>query len=667
MSRSGGDSNPVARRLDRSRQVAVIHSDAPAIRDQSLESVCEGAAANDSRIDLCVSGMRPPLEYIPALDGLRAIAVLAVVVYHLTPGWLPGGFVGVDVFFVLSGYLITRIIDGDGRAGTLSLGRFYQRRIARIFPALFTMAIGTLAVAMVLYMEMDRSTTGAGVAATAASVMNLKLLLQGDYFQLSADAQPLMHCWSLSLEEQFYVVYPCLLLGLRRYAVRWTLPVVAMLTLASAGACVAFTLHNPTAAFYLPVTRAWELFSGGLVAMCFDRRLRLSVRVEEACAGLGLTIVLVALFVTPAGKTFPGVWAVLPVAGVVMILVGQQEATSEGRRAMATRLLSAPVMIAIGQASYSLYLWHWPVFSFVDYAGYLWPEALRLAVKVGASCGLAVASHRLIETPSRKMLGKPDNRLMAYGVYFVGSAVLFAAGVAVRLHENVSTELGDVRRGGVRYNSHPGNPTMMLIGDSHAGMYGTLVRDICQQNGWQLVVATASGMDPLPSDQQAGNELWSLVESIIARERPSCVVLAANWSNWLSSQHGRARLDKAVDGILSHADRVVILNQAPFLPAEASRASIRKGARPPFFEQPDASELRRRVNDEVRAVPRENVVVVDVGRYFESSTGAIRFWDDQLRQLFHDRTHVSDVGAELISDELQSAIRGQNAQLRAVD
>ena len=119
-----------------------------------------------------------PLRYMPALDGLRAIAVLAVCVYHLCPEWLPGGFVGVDVFFVLSGYLITRILDDALCTGSLSLGAFYQRRIARIFPALFVMGAGTLAVAMLLYLGVDRSTTGAGLAATAASVMNLKLLFQ---------------------------------------------------------------------------------------------------------------------------------------------------------------------------------------------------------------------------------------------------------------------------------------------------------------------------------------------------------------------------------------------------------------------------------------------------------------------------------------------------------
>lgn len=462
-------------------------------------------------------------------------------------------------------------------------------------------------------------------------------------------------------------MFPLLLVGLRRNAPTATLPVIALLAIVSAGACVTVTAYRPAAAFYLPVTRAWELLTGSLVAISGAWRGPQSDRVREATVGLGLTMVLIACVVTPAGPTFPGVWAILPVAGASLVVWGQGEESPEGRIPMATRLLSTPAMIAIGQASYSLYLWHWPVFSFTDYAGYLWSDAVRFTVKVGGSVGLAVASHYGIEKPLRRMLGNRGNWRMAYGVYLVGSLILFAAGAAVRSHDNVSTELAGVRGGGARYHGGPGRPVVMLLGDSHAGMYGPLLRDLCGQNGWQLVVATASGTNPLPGLGETDGRLWALAEPIIVREKPMCVVLVANWSDWLASPHAADRFDAAITDIVKHAGRLVILTQAPFLPDEASRESIRKGARPPFFERPEDSSVRRRVNDDVKAAARRNVVVVDAGRHFVDGAGAIRFWDDLGRQLFHDRIHLSDTGARVVADELQPAIQGSERRLTVPD
>lgn len=147
-------------------------------------------------------------EYRPAIDGLRAVAVLAVLVFHLNSAWLPGGFVGVDVFFVISGYLITSILARDFEHGNFSLARFYQRRIARLLPAFFTVALATTLAAIALCMPRDLASTGVTLVATALSVANLKFMLLGTYFKISPDAQPFLHFWSLSVEEQFYLLFP---------------------------------------------------------------------------------------------------------------------------------------------------------------------------------------------------------------------------------------------------------------------------------------------------------------------------------------------------------------------------------------------------------------------------------------------------------------------------
>jgi peptidoglycan/LPS O-acetylase OafA/YrhL len=207
-------------------------------------------------------------EYRPAIDGLRAIAVLAVFFFHLDRAWLPGGFAGVDVFFVISGYLITSILQRDyERHQDLSFGRFYQRRIARLFPAFFTAALLTLAGAALIYSEQDLASAGINLAAVSLSVANLKFMLQGNYFTLSPDAQPYLHYWSLSVEEQFYLIFPALLLLLYRRAGRHRLAALGVLCAISLIACIAVTYTRPTWAFYLLPTRAWELLVGAVLAV----------------------------------------------------------------------------------------------------------------------------------------------------------------------------------------------------------------------------------------------------------------------------------------------------------------------------------------------------------------------------------------------------------------
>src|ERR1039458_2468270 len=162
-------------------------------------------AASSSPANL-TSSVSTTVEYRPAIDGLRAVAVLAVFLFHLNRGWLPGGFVGVDIFFVISGYLITSIIFRDCERNRFSFGRFYQRRIARLLPSFFTVALFTIVGASFIYSNQDLASAGATLAAAAASIANLKFMLQGNYFILSPDAQPFLHCWSLSVEEQFYLL-----------------------------------------------------------------------------------------------------------------------------------------------------------------------------------------------------------------------------------------------------------------------------------------------------------------------------------------------------------------------------------------------------------------------------------------------------------------------------
>ena len=598
------------------------------------------------------------LSYRPAIDGLRAIAVLSVCVFHLDPAMLPGGFVGVDIFFVLSGYLITRIIHRDLEAGAFSLAHFYQRRIARIAPALFVMCVAVLMVAAVLYTEMDLATVGASVAATAASILNLKLIFQDNYFKLSPDTLPLLHCWSLSLEEQFYLCYPVLVWFVYRVRPGALFPVVAILTVLSAVSCVALTPLRPNYAFYLPMTRAWELGCGGLLALRGARGGGGSSQRRFIVAVLGLTLVAISVTCTPGGESFPGAWAFLPVAGVLLLLIAQEHTGVDEISNPVIRFLSSPALVGIGTTSYSLYLWHWPVFAFVDYRFLLVTPLARMVVKALVTVACTWASYAFIEKPLRSLLARQSARRLAYAAFAGGAVTLIVGGITVRQHCNLNATLADLRRGGTKYGGSAGSPVLVLAGDSTACMFGTTVRGVCHDANATMVMAAVPGQDLLAAAPwRAGGELWTLTESILSQERPRWVVLSARWTVAFAKAEGRERLVYLVDGILTHADRVIVLEQPAILPYGATREGMRHGSRHPFQENPDDQARRREANEFLRGLASRRVSVINMDRYFLDSAHAIRLWDSQGNLLFIDQIHVSASGAQLVAAELLAAMR----------
>ena len=250
------------------------------------------------------------VEYRPAIDGLRAVAVLAVCLFHLDRRWLPGGFVGVDIFFAISGYLITSVILRDCDRNRFSFGRFYQRRIARLLAAFVAVAVATLIGAFFIYSPQDLATTGATLAASAASLANLKFMLQGNYFALSPDAQPFLHCWSLSVEEQFYLLFPAIFFVLYLKAKTYRIHVLTGLFVVSLLTSVALTHVRPEWAFYLLPSRACELLAGSILATLPGRGMR-HAELLAAVRIVGLALIGISFWAISEGPRFPGYAAML--------------------------------------------------------------------------------------------------------------------------------------------------------------------------------------------------------------------------------------------------------------------------------------------------------------------------------------------------------------------
>ncbi|PHQ61093.1 MAG: acyltransferase, partial [Sphingobium sp.] len=333
------------------------------------------------------------MRYRRDIDGLRAVAILPVLLFHAHVPGFSGGYVGVDIFFVISGFLITGIIAREVDEGRFSLVHFYERRFRRIIPALALMILVTLGCAAWLYLPGDLDGVPKSALAATLFASNLWFFTDTGYFAGGADVKPLLHTWSLAVEEQYYIGFPILLMLLARYAPRWRAVVLTMIAAGSLALAIILQRDTSGFTFYLLPTRAWELFAGGLLALgvlpAINRRW-----ISELVAWGGLLAIALAVTFYDRDTIFPGLTALPPVLGAAA-LIHASPGTSVGR------LLSLPILVGIGLLSYSLYLWHWPLIVFTEYATDApLSGAIRLIVMAAALLAAAL-SWRFVERPFR--------------------------------------------------------------------------------------------------------------------------------------------------------------------------------------------------------------------------------------------------------------------------
>lgn len=331
-------------------------------------------------------------RYRADIDGLRAIAVLAVLVFHANNTWLPGGFVGVDIFFVISGFLITGILLREINNGTYSIRRFYARRVRRIFPALLTVLLGCTIAGWFLLIPKEYETLGKHLSAASLFFSNFKLWKESGYFDAAAELKPLLHLWSLGVEEQFYILWPLLLLIGARYR-RLVLPLMITACAVSFALSCLRSAGHPVSSFFLPHTRFWELAAGGLLAYYQAQATRQPSQFYHTLAAVaGLALLAIAIVMLHKLDPFPGWRALLPVLGTLLLL-------SSSDTAIHRRLLGNRWMVGIGLISYPLYLWHWPLLAFARIL-YPPPTAVVLCL-IALAFVLATATYHFIEVPLR--------------------------------------------------------------------------------------------------------------------------------------------------------------------------------------------------------------------------------------------------------------------------
>ena len=380
------------------------------------------------------------MRYRPEIDGLRAIAVAAVILFHAGFALFGGGFVGVDVFFVISGFLITSIIVEELKTGRFSVLRFYERRARRILPALFTVMAACVPFAYSLLSPDDLKDFAQSLAAICLFASNVLFWGESGYFDTQAELKPLLHTWSLAVEEQFYVVFPLLLLAVWRLGRGVLLALISAIAVASLFTSVDEVRNFPSAAFYLLPSRAWQLLVGALASLVADRWPSAALRqpavrlASEAFGWGGMAMIVMALFLFDEQTPFPGLNAALPTVGTVLVLLGASDRTSVGR------MLAWRPLVGLGLISYSAYLWHQPLFAFTKHA-LLADLPTDLAIVLCAvTIVLACLSWRYVEQPFR------DRSLISRGMVFALSAAGMAAFVGLGfIGHRMSDQITQVR------------------------------------------------------------------------------------------------------------------------------------------------------------------------------------------------------------------------------
>ena len=499
------------------------------------------------------------MQYRREIDGLRSVAVVPVILFHAGFQHFGGGFVGVDIFFVISGYLITSIIIAEQEKGRFSLLRFYERRARRILPVLFFVMICCLPFAWMWMLPEQMESFGRSIVAVCLFVSNLLFWQEsGGYFAAASEEQPLLHTWSLAVEEQYYLLFPPLVMLLWRFGRHALFSAVTILAIASLALAVYGSENFATANFYLPTTRAWELLAGSLCALLLkrDRQYR-----SEILSLLGLAVIVFAIFAYNAATPFPSLYALVPVGGAVLVIMFAAPGT------MAARLLSARPMVGIGLISYSLYLWHQPAFAFARIRSLTQPSPVLMALLIVVVFGLAYLSWRFIETPFRSG-GRHSVQARPAGVFigaavtavlFIGLGILgtMDGGLRFRLPPDALAALSGQEKHdsvldtclfdkGEEALPHPikdcltenssGSKTI-LIGDSHAAaIAGEALRGF-HASGMDLYAMTHSACIGFsgfyvssPKYRLRCNAFFTGIENYIRASDMKTVIIASRWS-----------------------------------------------------------------------------------------------------------------------------------------
>ena len=658
-------------------------------------------------------------KYRPDIDGLRALAIAGVLVFHIDPLLLSGGYVGVDVFFVISGFLITSILHRNLASGSFSFADFYERRILRIFPAFLIVLLATLVVGYLMLLPEDLSSLSRSAVHSVASISNILFYRERlDYYNSDFDLNPLIHTWSLGIEEQFYLTLPVLLVVSMKFfkSTRSLIIFLSVLFAVSLGASAYYIQLDPMRSFFLMPYRAWELLLGSLLALVGPRAV--AKRAGNILGFTGLALILVSMNFYSEDTPFPGPTALLPCIGTaILIFVGQSPGV------WATRFLSAKPLVGLGLISYSVYLWHWPLIAFSKYSTSGIPGGAPTLL--AGSIALGALSWRWVEKPFRRS-GRLRRKhvfsswaTLSLSVIAVGFGIEASGGFPGRLSKEVTSILdfkkapevdaeklnGKSKKGTFydsdfdflatpKYGEQSGEPSFVLWGDSFAGALRPLIETLAKEKEMSFYSFGLAGVAPIlgivPHARKAYKEKVlqyseKIVEHICSNPSLKTVILEANWVLYIpdkkrlfswrffngkendsardiqQEQFFASQLKLTVGRFLDAGKTVVIVYPLPRpickVPEYLARFSIAGQPLPATVEREDFHVQESVVSEAMDSLPRNDKILRVYPDTILSSNGEVRIMSGD-KPLFRDARHISIPGALYLRDLFEPLFLG---------
>lgn len=629
------------------------------------------------------------MNYRKEIDGIRAFAVIPVVLFHAGFNFFGGGFVGVDIFFVISGYLITSLIISETQVGNFRLQDFYLRRMRRILPALFLMLLACIPLAMITLLPTDLKEFSQSLVSTILFSSNILFWIKTGYFSSAAELKPLLHTWSLSIEEQYYIFFPLLVIVIAKFKkidLFWVLALLAML-----GFWMALSLVEDRAvtAFYFLPARGWEIICGALVAIYLDRKNsinELPLCFHQSLSIFGLLLILYSIFQFNNETPFPSVWTLLPVTGTMLLIVFTTKAT------IVYSIFSNRVFVAIGLMSYSIYLWHQPLFAFMKYRMLDEPSAFTSLVLILFVFIISFLSWKFVEAPFRnkKIV---SNKMLIISMTSL-SIVIFSIGMMGHLSNgfidkdppkhlkrnffydlNTSFMNEKIETGSCKESKkifcqlkEVSQKKVLLIGDSHSGDFHYYFEQFINKNNINGAHLSIGGCSFSPSSFEFENG-------------DDCRETALRWKEIIDAQNVKKIIFIAnLYQHFEHLDNNDLDSNLNFL-AQNFTYALDRGVQVYFFTPRESLShpLARAafVNKLNRVQPQHDKYQAKIERYFTKNleSKGLKVFDQRTilssascnkklecvigmkegRPLYRDSNHLSGYGADFIFNEFLKA------------
>ena len=621
------------------------------------------------------------LAYRPDIDGLRALAVLAVTVFHFNKQWLPGGFVGVDIFFVISGYLITGIIYGQGN--NFSFSDFYGRRVRRILPAAAFVTVVTLIAGSFLLLPADvKSLSESAIGATlSAANVYFWLFLDTSYFAASSDTVPLLHMWSLGVEEQFYLVWPALMIIAMKIGGKRLLAATGVVLAIASFAISEYSLsRDPSFAYYMLPSRAGELLVGALLFLWMDSR-RVSASVASIAGVAGLAMVAGSVALLDENNGFPGLRSIIPSVGAALLILAGTNQSSP-----LSKIFGSSVARYIGLRSFSLYLWHWPVLAFYRYA-YGEPTLAGGLACLGLMVVFTLITYHLIETPFRPK--SPMWLLTKAGPIVATSAGIIVVGYILANNKGYwPTTSGNEYRVLISkhdYNTKPASrfpfncqvmkydpaqwtldrcvngdrsapPETLIWGDSNAAHYVGYLKAIGESQHFSFRNISHSSCPPVldASGLISQDRMQSCTDfnkrAFAESKNYKTVILGGYWDTY-AKMGGKEKISQAIAQLAGNGNQVIIALNVPIF-VGLDRMCTAKAIRIPGMDCPATAVTAdigdSDVNNYLKEIASQypNVTTFDIRSHICKNGTCSAY--DQETLLYYDPWHLSMVGSEIV-------------------